>query len=58
LETDLLIFIATFFKWYCRLNSQLRACKAGTLPLNHTSSTFFSGYFGAGVSQTICHSWP
>jgi hypothetical protein len=26
--------------------------------LSHTSSPFCSGYFGDGVSQTICLDWP
>jgi hypothetical protein len=26
--------------------------------LNHTSSPFCSGYFGDGVSWTICLGWP
>jgi hypothetical protein len=26
--------------------------------LNHTSSPFCSGYFGDGVSRTICPGWP
>jgi hypothetical protein len=30
------------------------SCKAGTLPLRHTSSLFYSGYFRDGVSQTVC----
>jgi hypothetical protein len=25
--------------------------------LSHTSSPFCSGYFGAGVSRTICQGW-
>jgi hypothetical protein len=26
--------------------------------LSHTASPFYSGYFGNGVSQTICPCWP
>jgi hypothetical protein len=26
--------------------------------LNHSSSSFFSGYFGGGVSRNICLAWP
>jgi hypothetical protein len=26
--------------------------------LSHTSSSFCSGYFGAGISQMICLGWP
>jgi hypothetical protein len=25
--------------------------------LSHTSSPFFSGYFGGGISRTICLGW-
>jgi hypothetical protein len=39
------------------LNQGLQACKEALYYLSHTSSTFFSGYFGDGVSQTICPGW-
>jgi hypothetical protein len=43
-----------FFLWWdwC-LNSWLCICKAGTLLEPHCSP-FYSGYFGDGVSRTIC----
>jgi hypothetical protein len=34
------------------------ASRAGTISLEHNSSLFFSGYFGDGVSQTICIDRP
>jgi hypothetical protein len=36
--------------WVCSLNSGLE--------LVHASSTFYSGYFGNGVSSVICLGWP
>jgi hypothetical protein len=37
------------------LNSGFWTCKAGMLPLEHTSSPFCSGYFfGDGVLLIIC----
>jgi hypothetical protein len=44
-------FPATFFRpgvWTQTRHSAIR----------HTSSTFCSGYFGDGVSETICPDWP
>jgi hypothetical protein len=46
------------FLWDWGLNSGLHACKVDILPLEHTSSTFFSVYFGDGVSRTVHLSWP
>jgi hypothetical protein len=40
------------------LNLGLRPCKAHALCLSHTSSPFFSGYFGDRILRTICLGWP
>jgi hypothetical protein len=41
------------------LSLGFHSCKADILPLEpHTSSPLCSGYFGDGVSWTICLGWP
>jgi hypothetical protein len=47
-----------FFWWDWDLNSGLWPFKAGAIPLEYTSSPFCPGYFGDGVSWTICLGWP
>jgi hypothetical protein len=49
-ESFILFFF--FFWWDWSLNSGLLNYKAGALPLEHTSSPLYSGYFGHGVLQT------
>jgi hypothetical protein len=44
-----------FFWWDWGLNSDLQACKAGPIQLEHNSSSFCPDYF---VSQTIWPYWP
>jgi hypothetical protein len=45
--------------WHWGLNSELHACQAGILSLEHTSNPFCSGYlFGDWVLGTICPGWP
>jgi hypothetical protein len=51
-------FMVEGFLWYWGLNSELCACQAENLPLELPSQSFFSGYFGDCVSQTICQGWP
>jgi hypothetical protein len=50
---SLLPAILFFLGWDWGLNSGLCTYKAGA----HTS-LFFSGYFGDGLSRTICPVWP
>jgi hypothetical protein len=45
-----------FFWWNWDLNFLLT--KQALYYLRHTSSPFFSGYFGDGILQTICPGWP
>jgi hypothetical protein len=54
-----LFFICSFiFWWDWSLNSGFCTWKAGTLLLEPRSSPLYSGYFGHGVSHTICLGWP
>jgi hypothetical protein len=46
------------FWWNWGLNSGLHGCKQVCYHLSHTSSPFSSGYFGDGVSRTICPGRP
>jgi hypothetical protein len=53
----LFFLVSSFWGWgKWGLNSGLT--KQAPYCLNHTSNLFCSGYFGDGVSQTICLSWP
>jgi hypothetical protein len=49
-----------FFSWgtVWSLNSRLLLAKQALYRLSHTSCPFSSGYFGDGVSQTICPGQP
>jgi hypothetical protein len=55
LSASLYLFI--IYWWDCGLTSGLWACKASALLLSHTSSPFFSGYFGDGILRIICLGW-
>jgi hypothetical protein len=50
--------ISFFFLWDWGLNSGLTLHSRSFYHLSHTSSPYFSGYFGDGVLQTICPGWP
>jgi hypothetical protein len=51
-------FFCLFFLWNRGLNSDLHTCNQAVYCVSCNSSPFYSGYFGDGVSQTICLSWP
>jgi hypothetical protein len=48
--------LISFFFFLVGLEFELRAFKASGL--NHISNSFYCGYFGDGVSQTIYLGWP
>jgi hypothetical protein len=50
-----------FFSFLVGLGFELRAsglAKQAFYCLSHTSSPFYSGYFGGRVSQIVCPGWP
>jgi hypothetical protein len=50
------IFLLLMYLWNWGLSLELHIL-ADTLPLEPHSSPFCSGYFGDGISQTICPGW-
>jgi hypothetical protein len=51
-------FFSFFFWWNWGLNSGLQLAKHALYCLSHTSSPFFSDYFGHGVLGTFFLGWP